>query len=350
MTIIFGDAPKQKVTETEIGEAAQAVEKTLAPIYRRTAKNAVVNGAGDFLIRESSYIVARLLLRRYPEFKFREHLPVVNEGGWATDIVNSMYDRTGDAKITSPESNDIAIANAFKRDQTDTVKEYKLALQWSYSEMQALIETGSRIKEADIRALGEGFEKGLNRLALFGEPEFNKLGMFTDPTITTVTVPAGASGSTRWEFKTPAEILSDLQLIYTYLNANSRGTFTTTQIAMSNAQYQATVARPRGDFVDTTIQGFARSQFPSLEKMFGDSFMDNLGADQPTSPTDPTPAPTGLIYAMERDEENMQMAIPQEMLALPPEYVSGNTKLIYLARAAGFINLRSPAMVIFDGI
>ena len=293
----------------------------------------------EFFIRQLTDIYPYLLMRKFPEIKFREYVDVVRGDPWMKRDVSQFYDVAGEAEIISQLSGDIPTVGVAGSEQIVEIKDSALAIEWQYSELQA---SGSypRVEQAKMYALRRAFEQKLNGLFLYGDAVNGVNGILSDTTIPTITAAAtGQGSSTRWADKTAALKLADIRDALLKVNTDSNGVFNVTKVAISLNEFNAAFADPRSDYVDTDVYQYLMTKFPMLESIEGDAYLNDKGTGG-----------TGIMLLMDKNPENYYMRTPAEMIPLPPEYRNTKIKIPFMTRSAGLTLIQSQSVLKVNGI
>lgn len=293
----------------------------------------------EFFVRQLSDIYPYLLIRRYPQLKFREYVDVIRGDTWMLKDVSQLYDVAAEVQIISQNSGDIPTVATSGQEQIWEVKDLALALQWQYSELKASSQY-PRIEQTKMMALNLAFEQFLNGLFLYGNAAAGINGVFIDSTIPHINAAAtGTGGSRLWSAKTASQQLQDLRTAILTMNTSSSGVFNAKKVVISLTQYNLVFANPRSDYVDTDVFQFIVTKFPMLESIEGDPYLNGQGAGG-----------TGCIMVLDKDPLNYYMRIPAEKIPMPVEYRNALINLPFLTRTTGLVLIQSQSILIMDGI
>lgn len=360
MLYLNGCEPKKvktihNVANEELQIVKNVIRKSLNEAFGLDENGKVIRGNvanaaaqyGEFIARETSYFMPELLLAKYPDLVFRDHIPVISQGGFSSTVVSRINDYTGEGQTQAPVVNGVQMVDMFTKDRVDTVVENVLGMGWDYSElMQTKQMNANFVEQTKLAAVRRGHERFFNDLALFGDEAKAKFGLLTDTAITRVTAaPTGTGGSTRWATKTPEQIIEDIRSAYVQVNTDSKGVFNVNNISLSRRAYNQINAKLRNDFTNLTIDAYARDFLTTLQTIVPDSYMDEQGAIDPL-----TTLPTDVAVFMDRSQENFFVNNTVEMTATPVNYTGTKMVLPFLSRSSGFILRRAPSILILEGI
>lgn len=140
-------------------------------------------------------------------------------GGWVDFTSNQFVDyaTTGgnDDGIIGGETNDIPVmqANATK----DVYKVFNFAniLKVPFVDQQKLQNIGRSLDDILDKGIRLNYNKSIDNIVYNGVPRAGVYGLVNSPDITAAAVVNGASGQSKWNKKTPDEILADINAIIT---------------------------------------------------------------------------------------------------------------------------------------
>lgn len=140
-------------------------------------------------------------------------------GGWVDFTSNQFVDyaTTGgnDDGIIGGETNDIPVmqANATK----DVYKVFNFAniLKVPFVDQQKLQNIGRSLDDILDKGIRLNYNKSIDNIVYTGMPRAGVYGLVNSPSITAAAVANGASGQSKWNKKTPDEILADINAIIT---------------------------------------------------------------------------------------------------------------------------------------
>ena len=341
--------PERKIEPAAKSQASSAVNYAHKAAFSHFARNDAATQYGTLIAREATYYMPELWFKKYPEIQYRNVLPIVSQGGFSNYESLKMYDRQGRAKLASENSTVTPMVSSNVVEQVVKFYEFHLGLDWKYSELQGMEQFQPFIIQGKMDALHRGFELATNDFVLFGDssPKVNQAGLLTHAEIARVTPAVGASGSTQWKNKTPAEIMEDIRFVYTEMNRRSKRVFNANMVYMSNTSYLQTVGNLRNAVSDLTVLEYASRFLPGLNQLVPDAFLDLQGGRvDPAFPLEDT----NIAVFMDVDKSNFFVNNSIEMLPTPAVYSNYLLELPYLSRTSGFILNRSPSILILEGI
>ena len=218
---------------------------------------------GMFFERELEFLKARTYDRLYPELLARRLFPVdssASEG--AETITYYTWDHFGAAKLIHSYSDDLPNIDVNAKKTTRQVYSQGAAFGYSRQDIRAARFANKPLEERKAMATRRQMLQLENKIAWHGNdpdrgvPGIDIPGFINNPNTNAVTIPDGASGSTRWESKTADEIIFDVSLMTSTIRDVSNGVESPDTLLLPEAQYTYIATTPRSTQSDTTILNF----------------------------------------------------------------------------------------------
>ena len=179
--------------------------------------------ASVFFARELDYIKSQSYDVEYPEFTALKLFPISNEvNPGAETVTYYSYDKTGLAKIISNYATDLPRADAKGKPTTAVVKSIGDSYGYSVQEMRASRMAGKSLDARKAESARYQIDYLLNKIAWAGDEETGLMGILSAGNdIPLYTIPANGkdaegTASTKWEHKTAAQILADINGMQKY--------------------------------------------------------------------------------------------------------------------------------------
>lgn len=167
----------------------------------------------NFLRTAQNYIEPTVYAREYPDFQYRELVPVDNSApDWTTRIdFFSMGDDIGQAKEFSPDGDDIPFVD-FKLDKGDSrVFMYGIGYRYNLQEIEHARAYGIRLDATRADAARRKYEQFVDGIAFVGNAKFGLSGLVNSTSVTALTAAATGTGSSPlWSNKTVDQIVADV--------------------------------------------------------------------------------------------------------------------------------------------
>lgn len=256
-----------------------------------------------FLLRQLDYIKQKSYDIKYAELKARKLIPVSSEANpGAEKIFYRQYDQTGLAKIISNYANDLPRADVKGSEFFANVKTLGASYGYNFQELKAAIYAQMPLEQRRANATRRAIAQLENSIALFGDTEYNLQGFFNAANITSVTIAATGTGSSKlWSTKTPDQILIDMNLVANSVVSTTLGVEIpdTMILPLVNYNYIASTARSANS--DTTILNYFLQNNPYIKMVEWVNELATAGASGVTR-----------MMAYRRDPEVLTLEIPSD--------------------------------------
>ncbi|QDX92062.1 DUF2184 domain-containing protein [Brevibacillus laterosporus] len=140
-------------------------------------------------------------------------------GGWVDFTSNQFVDyaTTGGNEdgIIGGETNDIPVMQANTTKDVYKVFNFANILKVPFVDQQKLQNIGRSLDDILDKGIRLNYNKSIDNIVYTGFPRAGVYGLINSPDITASAVAAGVSGQTKWNKKTPDEILADINAIIT---------------------------------------------------------------------------------------------------------------------------------------
>lgn len=140
-------------------------------------------------------------------------------GGWVEFTSNMFIDyaTTGSNEngIIGGETNDIPIMQANISKDPFKVFTFANILKVPFVDQQKMLRIGRSLDEILDKGIRLNYNKSIDNLTYNGVPNMGVYGLVNNPNLVASMAPNGADGRSEWLFKTPDEILSDINSLIT---------------------------------------------------------------------------------------------------------------------------------------
>lgn len=189
---------------------------------------------GIFFAQQLNYVRSRLYERKTPAMRAFDIVPVSTEiPQWAETITQRSYDSVGIAKVISNYADDLPRADVTASETVVKVKDIGDSYGYNVAEMRASEATGMNLDARKGAAARKAIDIKTAQIAMLGETVYGLYGLLNHPNIGTTTGLSGVS----WATATPAQVLSDMNIITQAIPGQSYGIHRTTRIAMADTDY-----------------------------------------------------------------------------------------------------------------
>lgn len=265
-------------------------------------KSVNLDAAGDiFFGRQLEYIQTKIYEFQYPALKSFQLIPVSYDApAGAEYITATQFQAVGRARIIQSYADDLPEAGLIGTQLTNPVQGIGTSYRYSYQEIRAAqmnnLPLPLRLAEAARRAN----DQLVDNLAFYGNPAVGMTGLFNNPNVPTQTVPAdGTGGNTEWSFKTPDQILRDMNLIVNQIVVQSNEVEMPDTLLLPLEQYTLIASTPRSANSDTTILNYFLMNNPFITRVEALPKLDAAGTDG-----------ADIMIAYEKNANKLEMVIP----------------------------------------
>lgn len=206
----------------------------------------------NFLRTAQNYIEPVIYGREYPDFQYRELVPIDNSAPeWTTNIdFFTMGDDVGQAREFAADGDDIPFVD-FKLDKGDSrVAMAGIGYRYNLQELAHAQQYGLRLDGARADAARRKYEQFVDNVAFLGRTKLGFTGLLNSASVTALTAPNGAGGTATWPTKTVDEIVADVNNTLGVVFTGSNGIEQADTLLLSQDRY-AYIATKRIDPTST---------------------------------------------------------------------------------------------------
>lgn len=248
---------------------------------------------------------------KYPTLKQRILFPVSFEAGsGAETITYEQYDSYGEAQIINSYSDDLPRVGVKGKEFISNIKSIGDSYEYSIQDIRSAQKAGKDINSKKALAARKGVAQKENKIALFGDSEYNLPGFLTNTNVPLTTVAADGTGaSTLWINKTPDQIVRDVNAMINGIRTLTKGAEMANAVLFPIAQMAFIKGKRMGDGSDITILKHLADTHPEI------TYWDDLPE---------LTAPTGfggldVMVAYTRDPLAMTLEIPSDFEEFAPQ-------------------------------
>jgi hypothetical protein len=294
-----------------------------------------------FLQRQLDYIKTQTYDIKYAELKARKLIPVSNEADpGAEKIFYRQYDQSGLAKIIANYGDDLPRADVSGKEFFAQVKTLGDSFAYNVIEMRNAIYGNVPLEQRRANAARRAIAQLENSIAFFGDAQANLIGLFSQPNVTSVSIPAtGTGSSTLWVNKSPDQILFDMNLVANTVVSTSLGVEIPDTMLLPLSQYNYVASTARSANSDTTILNYFLQNNPYIKQV---EWLNELATAGVSS--------AARMYAYRRSPEVLTLEIPSDFEQLELEVRNLEYKVPCIERCAGVLVYYPLAIAYGDGI
>lgn len=294
-----------------------------------------------FFQRQLDYIKSQTYDIKYAELKARKLIPVSSEADpGAEKIFYRQYDQSGLAKVISNYADDLPRADVKGTEYSASVKTLGDSYGYNVIEARNAIYGNVPLEQRRANAARRAVAQLENKIAFFGDTKANLVGLFNQANVTSVTIPADGTGSSKlWSTKTPDQILRDMNLVANTVVSTSLGVEIPDTMLLPLSQYNYVASTARSANSDTTILNYFLQNNPYIKQV--EWLNELLGAGA---------GGTDRMYAYRRSPEVLTMEVPSDFEQLELQIVNLEYKIPCIERFAGVLVYYPLAIAYGDGI
>lgn len=295
-----------------------------------------------FFARELEYIKQRSYDVLFPQLKALSGLmPISTEAGpGAESITWTQYEPTGLAQVISSYADDLPRADIRGKQFTSQVKSLGVSYGYSMAEIRASQMAGKSLQQRQANAARLANDQKANRLAWFGDSNFNIPGFLYAPNVPNAPVPNDGTGATtEWVNKTPDQILRDMNQLANSIPALTNGVEAPDTLILPIAQYTLIASTPRSSTSDTTILEYFLQNNPFVSVV--DWVFELTGAGG---------SGEDIMIAYHNNPDKLTLEIPMPFTQYPPQERNLEFEIPCESRFGGVLIYYPLAMSIGEGI
>lgn len=299
-----------------------------------------------FLNRQLDYIKGQTYDIKYAQLKARMLFPVSNEADpGAEKIFYRQYDQSGIAKFIANYGDDLPDADVSGKEYFAQVKTLGASYKYNIIELRNAIYGNVPLEQRRANAAKRAIAQAENKAAFFGDAAAGIVGLFSQPNVTSVTIPAtGTGATTQWVNKTPDQILFDMNLVANTVVSTSLGVEIPDTMLLPLSQFNFVASTARSANSDTTILNYFLQNNPYIKQVEWVNELKGAGASGSGA------GPYDRMYAYRRSPEVLTMEIPSDFEQLELEIRNLVYKVPCIERFAGLLVYYPLALAFGDGI
>jgi hypothetical protein len=301
----------------------------------------------NFLRSAQNYIEPTIYQRKYPDFQYRELVPVDNSAPeWTTRIdFFSMGDDVGEAREFSPDADDVPFVD-FQLDKGDSrVFMASIGYRYNLQELEHARAYNLRLEADRADAARRKYELFVEGVAFLGRAKMGMTGLANSASVGTLATVNGSAGTATWRTKSADEILSDVNRGLSAVFIGSNGVEMADTMLIPQDAYDLITTKRLDALSGVTVYQHimnsnaytARTGRPlMIRSVFG---LETAGAGS-----------SGRAVFYRRDPEVVKIHVPMPLMWLPAERRLLKFEVPAIFRLGG-VEIRRPlAMRYLDGL
>lgn len=271
-----------------------------------------------YFVEQLNHVKGKAYEKKFPLLKAASGLviPISQEADTADDTITyEFFSQVGMAKIISNYADDLPRVDVHGERFTSDIRGIGDSYDYSIQDVRKGAKTGKSLPQRKAIAARRGNDQRVDKIAWYGDSEYNLFGLLNNPNITAGVVQVGAtSGNYTWATKNPDEILLDMNDAVTDTFELTNGLEIPDTMLLPIAQH-ALVSRTRlAAGTDTTILQFFLSNNPSITAV---EWINEMNAVDPLPSGDTGPKDCMVTYY--KDSEYLSLEIPQMFEQFPAQ-------------------------------
>lgn len=306
-----------------------------------------VEGASVFFARELDQVKSKTYDKLYPELSALANFPVtseVNEGAETTTYYS--YDITGMAQIINNYATDLPRVDVKGDSHTVNIKSIGDSYGYSVQEMRASRMVGKSLDARKGAAAKRAIDYQTNKIAWAGDKKHGLIGIFSEdndiPVYTLSTVLVDGVPHTEWIYKTPDEILMDINGMQKFIDKITMSIEKPDTLALPSYIFMDLATR-RIPETETTVLSFLKENAPYLKNY------ESCAELQDTA-TDINPSGKNVAFMYTKDGDKFSLEIPLPFYQYPIQVQKLETEVPCEQRTAGLIIYYPFSMLLAYGI
>lgn len=300
-----------------------------------------------FFARELDQVKAKTYDKQYPELSALAYFPItseVNEGAETTTYYS--YDVTGMAEIINNYATDLPRVDVKGDSHTANIRSIGDSYGYNVQEMRASRMAGKSLDARKGAAARRASDYMVNKIAFAGDKKHNLIGIFSEendiPLYTLSEVEVNGRKHTEWKFKTPDQILEDVNGIQMFTDKITMSIEKPDTLALPSYVFMDLSTRRIPD-TETTVLSFIKAHAPYLKNFESMPELQDTATDVNTSGKS-----IALMYT--KDADKFSLEIPLPFYQYPLQITKLETEIPCEARTAGLIIYYPLSMVLAYGI
>lgn len=261
-----------------------------------------------FFERELQKVKSKTYDIVYPELKQRMLIPTSFEAGPAAESIKyDQFSQVGMARLVANYAADLPRADVGAKEFISPIKSVAMSYGYNLQEVRASAATGKALPQRKANAAKRGHMALENSIAWFGNSETGLPGLFSNPNVTDVLIPADGTGaSSLWSAKTPDQIIRDINLMTRTVHTQSKGVEFANTLLLPLEQYNLIYDTPRSAQSDKSIGVWVMENNPHLQAIEWLNELEGAGAGG-----------TDMMFVYNRNPDKLTLEIPQDFEQLP---------------------------------
>jgi hypothetical protein len=314
-----------------------------------------------FFQRQLEFLESELQFVEYGDLKSWKHIPIESKGGDNLWYTWRLFDKVGMWRISSDDADDVPEVNVMGAELPVPIRMLTGGFKYNVRELLAGKQSASNnpnapsimVEQQKAIACQEAYQQIIDKICWYANPAnaayAGLTGIFYNTYIATVAaVVGGTSTKTHWFgasgqlWKTPDEVISDLNLLLTTIKVNTLDRYAADTLLMPIEHFNM-LSTTRITGIDKTILQFFLGSHPEI------TTVDTLVAAKSVPAGGSIATATDIILAYKKDPKVCKLALPRQYTMMPIQERGFNYIVPCYATTAGVITQRPKAMAMLTG-
>lgn len=262
-----------------------------------------------FFARQLEFIRPKALQTKRAPLSALALLPVSTDiPAGAKTHTYRMWDGVGLAKIIANYADDMPRVAVYGKEFTGKIRGVGVSYGWSYEDIRAAQMAGVNLNADQQMMAARAHDEELNRIAFFGDVEYDLPGFLTNPNIPFYVLPNDGTGPSRnLMTKTPDQIIRDLNAIVNSVKTTTKNIHQPNGLWLPQDVYTYLDTTPRGQYSEVTILGAFKKNQPNVSVL---PVLELATAGAGNS---------RRIVCGEFNRENVRVEVPMSFMQHPPQ-------------------------------
>jgi hypothetical protein len=292
------------------------------------------------LTRQIEFVRAKVFNVQYASLLATSFVPLAADiPAWASNVIEVVYDATGQAKIIANGSDDLPRIGATVTEQSVKVVSVGASYGWTLMDLRAALGTGVPLSDLKARMARRAVDTAIDEILATGSLSTGTVaqintgftGLYNNAGVPVFTTAAGS-----WAAATSDAIILDMTGMITAPEQATKQQYATTDVLLAPAKYDFLLTKPRSTVSDTTCLQFLQSIFPNVtfSRWHRLAAAGAGGKDR--------------VVAYSKTPEVLEGIVPITFEQLPPQVRNFETSVAVHARCAGVDVHQQLGMVYMD--
>jgi len=302
----------------------------------------VVDAASQgFFKQQLTTVMAKTYDIVYADLKAKTAFPVkATARPFDKYLIYRQFDKVGLAKIIANYASDFPSVHIKGKEFTSNLRDIGASYGYSIKDLQASQANQLPLVSDEATAARRANDELADKITWFGDAENGLQGLFDNPNIPTITVPADGTGSTtEWIYKTSTQILRDLNDLVNSIVELTKEIEIPNTLMMPTSQYNLINDKKLDSVSNTTVLQYFKSTNSYVTDVVSVPILKGAGAGA-----------SDVMVAYNKNPEKMWMEIPLDFTQETPQQIALRFTVFCHSTCGGLIVPAPLSAAIANGI